>query len=123
MQRQEPPDSIALALIAVAGCVNTPATPSCAAAACAWPTVTASFKTTSVQQLDLLFVVDDTPAVAGVVSKLVAQYPVFAQVLESLRGDHRRSTSRSSRRRCRPPVARRPATAAPSAVWRRRTRF
>jgi hypothetical protein len=39
--------------------------------------------TTPVEELDILFVVDDTPAVAGVEANLLAQYAVFAQVLQA----------------------------------------
>jgi hypothetical protein len=46
--------------------------------------VTATFSSTAAQELDILFVVDDTPAVAGVAANLLGQYPLFAQVLQSL---------------------------------------
>jgi hypothetical protein len=51
--------------------------------------VTASFETgpavyPSAQPIDILFVIDDTPAMAGVQASLMAQYSVFAQVFQAL---------------------------------------
>jgi hypothetical protein len=58
---------------------------SCGDAGCGWqPVVTTTFSSTAAQEIDILFVVDNTPAVAGVAANLLGQYPVFAQVLQSL---------------------------------------
>lgn len=46
--------------------------------------MTTTFSSTAAQEIDILFVVDNTPAVAGVAANLLGQYPVFAQVLQSL---------------------------------------
>jgi hypothetical protein len=46
--------------------------------------VTTTFSATAARELDILFVVDDTPAIAGVAANLLGQYPVFAQVLQAL---------------------------------------
>lgn len=79
-----------------AGCVESPsiAVPSCGDAGCGWqPVVTTTFTSgaasipsigPSGKEIDILFVVDDTPGIAGVEANLVVQYSVFAQVFQAL---------------------------------------
>jgi hypothetical protein len=83
----------AFGAFALAGCLGAPApaiAPSCEDAGCGWqPVVTSSFEEgravySSERSIDILFVIDDTPAMAGVEANLVAQYSVFAQVFQAL---------------------------------------
>jgi hypothetical protein len=83
--------SVGLALaIVVGGCSGASllAEPSCGDAGCGWaPVVTTSFERGAAMYgsgpIDVLFVVDDSPAMAGVVGGLAAQYSTFAQVFQS----------------------------------------
>jgi hypothetical protein len=84
--------SVGLALVIVAGgCTGAilPAEPSCGDAGCGWaPVVTTSFERGAAMSgsgpIDVLFVIDDSPAMAGVVGGLAAQYSTFAQAFQSL---------------------------------------
>jgi hypothetical protein len=103
-----------VALLAT-GCDATLAPPVCGDAACGseetvtWKVVTASYD----DDLDILFVVDDTSAIAGEETALAAAYPQIAQILQDLPAACPRFISASSpprsarRRRARSrPVAR-----------------
>jgi hypothetical protein len=64
---------------------SLPAEPACGDTGCAWaPVVTTSLERGAAMEgsgpIDVLFVVDDSPAMAGVVGGLAAQYSTFAQV-------------------------------------------
>jgi hypothetical protein len=69
---------------------GAPVGPTCGDAGCGWePTVTFSFDGGaalygSARPIDILFVVDDTPAMVGVEASLVAQLATFAQVFQAL---------------------------------------
>jgi hypothetical protein len=85
--------SVGLGLAIVGGgCsgASLPAEPSCGDAGCAWqPVVTTTFPGGATQggfsrPIDALFVVDDSPAMAGLASGLAAQYALFAQVFQAL---------------------------------------
>src|SRR5580704_14021432 len=86
--------SVGLALaIVVGGCTGAslPAEPSCGDAGCGWgPVVTTTFERGAALEgsgpIDVLFVIDDSPAMAGVVGGLAAQYSVFAQAFQALPG-------------------------------------
>jgi hypothetical protein len=76
-----------------AGCIDSvdsvgPAVLSCGDAGCGWePVVTSSFqegRAVYSSPIDILFVIDDTPAIAGIEPNLVAQYSLFAQVFQAL---------------------------------------
>jgi hypothetical protein len=83
--------SVGLGLAMVlGGCTGAslPAEPSCGDAGCGWaPVVTTSFERGAAMSgsgpIDVLFVIDDSPAMAGVVGGLAAQYSVFAQVFQA----------------------------------------
>jgi len=86
--------SLGLAVaIVVGGCTGAslPAEPSCGAAGCGWaPVVTTTFARGAALEgsgpIDVLFVIDDSPAMAGVVGGLAAQYSTFAQVFQAFPG-------------------------------------
>ncbi len=74
--------------LVLAGCADEPghrALPSTSSAGLGWqPVVTTLFTSAmSRTEIDVLFVVDDSPAIAGVAANLIAQYSAFAQVFQA----------------------------------------
>lgn len=85
MRHPNPSPWSAIGIFAVAGCFGGSTLQPGGDAGANWePIVSQTIITTPVQELDILFVIDDTPAVAGVAANLIAQYAVFAQVLQGL---------------------------------------
>ncbi|HZL16570.1 MAG TPA: hypothetical protein VFG23_02370 [Polyangia bacterium] len=75
--------------ICLGGCTGSGArdVPSCGDAGCGWaPVVTTSFERGAAMSgsgpIAVLFVIDDSPAMAGVAGGLAAQYSMFAQVFQ-----------------------------------------
>ena len=78
---------IAGTLAALAGCETPPGIAGCGEIPCGSErAISLSFQESVNRQLDLLFVVDDTPAIAPSVERLAESFPAFASFLADLPG-------------------------------------
>src|SRR6188508_807672 len=74
--------------VMVAGCSSSLTPPTCSNGSCgSQTTVTKTFQQSYNRMVDVLFVVDDTEAIAPWAESVAAAYPAMAQAIERMLGD------------------------------------